>query len=412
MRRVRQQQRGIVAVLAAVGLLALLAMAGLAIDTGHLVLNKSRLQSTVDAAALAAAKRLDETGSEAQASAAANQVFTVNADRLRGATGAAVTIQYSRTLSPFVPGSAPANYVRVRANNLSWRAGFVRALGFTTLATGASAVAGPSAPIGAPCDLVPLAVCAIKDSSGPHWGYVPYGQSGNTVTKVKETSIGDNPLGEGNYDFLDLNDGSGKKDVRRNLAAGSGCSVPIGSDEMTETGNAPMVRAGVNTRFGVYRPPFQNTKSIYPPDHVVRPTSPSPYPLESDGTTITINGASISSIDDLPYSYKDYLADYKSQNYDYTYSEGGRPQRRVVTIPFIENSDCGIPGKHPATIVGFGSFFLLQQMCLPGNCPQGTDSWIFAQYIGEGAASGTPGPTGGYGVYKIVLHNDPDSDDS
>ena len=79
MARTPRQQRGIVAVLVAIGLLALLAMAGLAIDTGHLVLNKSRLQSTVDAAALAAAKVLDQTGSRAQATAAARGVFALNA---------------------------------------------------------------------------------------------------------------------------------------------------------------------------------------------------------------------------------------------------------------------------------------------------------------------------------------------
>ena len=79
MRSVRRQQRGIVAALVAVALLGVLLMAGLAIDIGHLVLNKSRLQSTVDAAALAAAKVLDQTGSEAQATAAARGVFDLNA---------------------------------------------------------------------------------------------------------------------------------------------------------------------------------------------------------------------------------------------------------------------------------------------------------------------------------------------
>ncbi|MEY2919817.1 MAG: hypothetical protein RL261_1122, partial [Pseudomonadota bacterium] len=74
-----RQQRGIVAVLLAVGLLAVLVMVGLAFDTGHLVLNKSRLQSSVDAAALAAAKVLDQTDSEARATAAANAVFALNA---------------------------------------------------------------------------------------------------------------------------------------------------------------------------------------------------------------------------------------------------------------------------------------------------------------------------------------------
>ena len=57
----RKRQGGAVIVLVVVGLVALLAMAGLAIDMGHLGHNKARLQSTVDAAALAAAKVLDQT---------------------------------------------------------------------------------------------------------------------------------------------------------------------------------------------------------------------------------------------------------------------------------------------------------------------------------------------------------------
>ena len=79
MKRTSGQQRGIVAVVVAMALLVLLAMAGLAIDIGHLVLNKSRLQSTVDAAALAAAKTLDQAGSEDQATAAAHSTFDLNA---------------------------------------------------------------------------------------------------------------------------------------------------------------------------------------------------------------------------------------------------------------------------------------------------------------------------------------------
>ena len=54
----RRRERGAALVLVVVGMLALLAMAGLAIDTAHVLLNKSRLQSALDAAALAAAKEI------------------------------------------------------------------------------------------------------------------------------------------------------------------------------------------------------------------------------------------------------------------------------------------------------------------------------------------------------------------
>src|SRR5512137_2213654 len=124
MRPIQRQQRGIVAVLVAVALVALVAMVGLATDMGHVVLNKSRLQSTVDAAALAAAKVLDQTGSEEQATTAAHSVFGLNAadqpELLIWLVDSDITVQYSQLLNPFSPGTTPAHYVRVRADNLWW----------------------------------------------------------------------------------------------------------------------------------------------------------------------------------------------------------------------------------------------------------------------------------------------------
>jgi len=52
-------------------MLALLAMAGLALDTAHVLLNKSRLQSALDAAALAAAKALSQSTNTTWADTAA-----------------------------------------------------------------------------------------------------------------------------------------------------------------------------------------------------------------------------------------------------------------------------------------------------------------------------------------------------
>lgn len=60
--RTPARQGGIVLVLAAVSLLVLLAMGAMALDVGHLILNKGKLQNMVDAAALSAAKTLDMGG--------------------------------------------------------------------------------------------------------------------------------------------------------------------------------------------------------------------------------------------------------------------------------------------------------------------------------------------------------------
>ena len=56
-----QRQRGIIVAFTAVGMVALLALTGLALDMAHAFVNKTRLQNSVDAAALAAAKELDDT---------------------------------------------------------------------------------------------------------------------------------------------------------------------------------------------------------------------------------------------------------------------------------------------------------------------------------------------------------------
>ena len=48
----RKKQSGSVLVLIVIAMLAMLGIAGLAMDGGHAMLNKTRLQNTVDAAAL------------------------------------------------------------------------------------------------------------------------------------------------------------------------------------------------------------------------------------------------------------------------------------------------------------------------------------------------------------------------
>ncbi|MDH3821699.1 MAG: pilus assembly protein TadG-related protein, partial [Gammaproteobacteria bacterium] len=83
----RQKQKGAVGILVLAGMVALLAMAGLALDSSHAMLNKTRLQNAVDAAALSGAKELDLTGKDellaraaAEASFAANSTASGNAE--------------------------------------------------------------------------------------------------------------------------------------------------------------------------------------------------------------------------------------------------------------------------------------------------------------------------------------------
>ena len=399
----RRQQRGITAVLVTVGLLGLLAMVGLALETGHLALNKSRLQNTVDAAALAAAKVLDETGSQAQATVAARSVFDLNAanqpELSRVLSGADVTVQYSNTLSPFAPGSAPANYVRVFADNFTMWTGFTALVGIDQLSTAATAVAGPSAPITEPCDLVPMTVCGNPAAGSPNWGF---SRDNVTVLKLAAPSAGVT-IGPGNFQLISLG-GTGANIVRQNLAGGyQGC---IDTDTvLTQPGNETgPVRQGLNTRFNQYQGGMRRTD--YPPDRFITGQNPE-LDVAADDTTVILRGSGtvVTNVSQLSYSYSDYERDYASGNPGLP---SGKDRRREIAVPIVDCAGAN-QGRSDLPVLTFGCFFLLQPLSQQAG---GKEGYVYSQLISECSAAGAPGPVGGTGIYKIVLHNDPASPDS
>ena len=76
--RPRRRQRGIALILVTVGALALIGMAGLALDLGVTYIAKSRVQNALDAAALRGAKVLNKTRSASLATTAAQADFAAN----------------------------------------------------------------------------------------------------------------------------------------------------------------------------------------------------------------------------------------------------------------------------------------------------------------------------------------------
>jgi hypothetical protein len=397
-------QRGISVVLLTLAMLVLLVMAAFAIDTGHLVLNKSRLQSAVDASALAAAKVLDDTeGGTDLADEAARSVFDSNVATFGNEReipdGADIVVQFSSTLNPFVPGTEPANYVRIRADSLTMVTSFLALLGIDELTTGASAVAGPSAPIQEPCDLVPMAVCGDPDAGPPDWGF-----TGDTVTLLKLGSQGSgSTMGPGNFQLIRLG-GSGDSLVRENLAGGYHGCAELQIYTQPGVGAGP-VRDGLNTRFGILHGTLK--KDDYPPDVITRATEPE---LTSDGTLVYSDGTEVTAenmASTVSYAYDDYAQDLKDPTkYDHSKDDGGVEKRRVVAVPVVNCTNPG-GGANSLPLLGVGCFFLLQPVQSGGNA-----SYIFGQYVEECAASGVPGPIGGPGIYKIVLHDDPDSENS
>lgn len=421
----RKSQQGAVAVLVSIAMVALIMMAGLALDMGHGYLNKTRLQNTVDAAALAAAKTLDDTGSTALATAEALQAFGNNATaagnrELRdayasGTGGIQVAVEYSSTLPPFTVGAPNGPYVRVRATGFVMPTWLVRVGGIFQMTVAATAVAGPrTLTVGSTvCNIAPMMVCGNSAAGAAgNWGYA---LNSPQILK-KSTNGGSSNVGPGNFQLVDLGgQGGGGADVRQNMAGSYSACITGGSTIQTQPGNeAGPVAQGLNTRFGQYDGPMHGTQATYPPDVIVRSQNPvlravqngSNYDIYQGSTLIT--SQNISTI----YDYDEYNAQLANPgSYDYQpLNEGGTGafERRILAVP-VGNCSGTTNGAGSVPLLGFACFFLLQ----PAE-QQGNNTFVYGQFIRGCEANGTPGPnpTAGTGPDIIQLYDDPASNDS
>ena len=397
-------------ILFVVGLAAIIGMAGLALDTSHAMLNKTRLQNTVDAAALAAAKILDDTGDTVPAQAEALAMFAGNAAgggnqeiaQAYGAGSLTVTVQFSSTLNPFVPGSSPPEYVRVRAENFSMPAWFSQVLGITDKVIAARAVAGPSPTINPACNLMPMMVCGDPEAGPPWWGYTP----GEPDVLKSTSNGGDFEVGPGNFQLIRLGDGQGGSVIREGMAGSYDSCLTIGDEIETEPGNTvgPVVQ-GINTRFGVHLGPLNGSEDIYPPDVVTEQPIP-PLDYDSDTDSVTYQGSPVTDSDDF-FGYDDYQARVGALNYDNPPPDGAFNRREVA----IAIGDCteATTGHGFLPLLGFGCYFLLQEAVQKGN-----ESQIYGEFVDECTAGGMPGPapTTIPGPYLIQLYRDYSGNDS
>ncbi len=401
----RSRQRGVALPLVAAGLVALLAIAGLALDTGHALANKTRLQNTVDAAALAAAKQYDQNEDIIMANAFAMAVFGLNADGVGNhelntafdGNEINVVIQWSETLDPFVStGIGP--YVRVIATGFDLDSTLTSVIGINEIPLRASAVAGPSPTINNACNIAPMVVCAEDPDDTATFGFTT-----GEIEVLKSPSGGSEEIGPGNFQLIRL-DCPGGACVRDNMAGGYEGCVGEGDSVETEPGNTvgPTVQ-GINTRFGTYSGPI--SPGDYPPDVVTN--EPSPAVTYDDATeTVQQSGATVTAAT-LDYGWSQYQSDVVNGNYNYA-PPVGVYERRVLKIP-MARCDGALSGQGTLPVVGFACYFLMQQAVQKGN-----ESQIYGQFINACSVNGVPGPApvAGPNPYVIQLYKDPDSSDS
>jgi hypothetical protein len=248
-----------------------------------------------------------------------------------------------------------------------------------------------------------MMVCADMSPGAPG----DFGFTGDNVTLLKIGSNFQGPIGPGNFQLIQLG-APGANVVRQNLAGGyEQCLDPSGTVTTKPGNNTGPTAQGLNTRFGEYQGGGMNSTD-YPPDKVT--TEPNPEVDEDDGTVVfSGSGEPVTSINDLDYSYNDYESDLVDGPFNFP---SGKAKRRVLAVPMVDCST-SINGQGTLPVVGLGCFFLIQKIVQKGN-----ENFVYAEYIGDCGAGGTPGPVpdpdplGGPGIYKIVLHNDPSSPDS
>jgi Flp pilus assembly protein TadG len=397
--RVRSRQRGITLVVIAIAMVGLLAIAGLAIDVGRLVGDKARLQSTVDAAALTAAKVLDTTGSAAAATTAATNSFNTNAAQQRelAAVGGNLTIDYSNTLQPFAAGSGPPLYARVRATGFNIAASLSSVLGFTNFVLAASAMAGPSPTLRNACNLAPMMVCG----NPPTAGAPVYGYSVGQITALQLSSGTGATRGPGW--FLQQSSGAGQdQDYAGSYAA---CST-VGNSSPAQTGTAPApVAQGLNTRFNEYLAGDVNGGN-YPPDAITNQPAGAARLACTDPTCATIvtgAGNAVANAAQYPdFSYEGmYQPDLQAGNYNIPPVPNGDAvvDRRVLAVPV---GDCAgvAPGNNNVPVLGLACMFMLQDV-------DPVTGQVFAEVVPSCEVNGSPGPipNNGPGPYSIQLYH-------
>lgn len=358
----RGRQRGIVVLLYMVGLLAVLGMAGFALDLGLALLTKTRLQNALDAAALDAAKTLYLTsGSTTDATGAANETFHLNMD-----TGVDPEVAFSLTQSPFVAatGVLDARFVRVSVPSWPVETYLSRVLGLAdSYALTGEAMAGPQ-PLGGPLCGAPLGVCAVVPGSPDTDCSDGNGCFGLGTTEL--TLHGDS-IAPGFYGLLDM--GSGAADVAEGMAGSEGLCLTIGQSQDVKPGMSNTIINATNSRFGMAKGKF-NDPDTYPPDVIV-----------SDKVWLTYEAALNAG---PPYEVP-----------------GGTAKRRTMLMPVIDCSQPMAGASKPVTVLGRACMFLTRPV-ESGGSGAGT---VYAQIIDEcQAEGGIPDPNSGSGAVRIVLY--------
>jgi len=160
------KQQGATMMLTLVFMIGMLGIIGFAIDTGHILVNKTRLQNALDATALSAAITLNGPSNNSKAESVAAGIETFEAfkalqgnNELAGVTLTEANFLFSDNVSQFLSGvGGTPNFVRVSSNALQVNSFFIQVI--TKNASESVGAISTAGPMGENCNIVPFVLCA------------------------------------------------------------------------------------------------------------------------------------------------------------------------------------------------------------------------------------------------------------
>jgi Flp pilus assembly protein TadG len=342
--RSKGRRRGFTLLATALSIIVVMGMMGLVIDLGRAYIAKNEAQAYTDAAAMAAARELDNTmgGITAAKYAVTNSTnkWYFNQKAFTG-----VVTEFSTNKTTWVVNPASGlnyRYVRVTAPANSLSTYFMRALGSTSMSVGARSMAGIELPTTFPQGVFPFAPIA-HNATGPNFGYA----KGDELTLLWPSSTQSN--------------GSAQK--MQNLCQSDQSPYYLG-----------LVQAGVAADRGYIQETSASAiASAIEDDHMdYTVTLGQPVSLSGGVKTTDV----YQSLD----ARVNQDSDQQTSDYDtYVANHNASPMRRVVIVPIV--ADYSVPTP---VVLGFVKVFL------PPNQPHNPNKSKCATYIGPADT-----PTGG-----------------
>jgi len=397
-----KRQSGAVAIIAALSLPVLIGFAGLALDLGHLYVEKTELQNATDACALAASRELTCDPSAGPCAAS----FLINAENsgLAVATRnkvdfqgtfigdsqiSASDIKFSTTFAPdsgyvsLANGANPASkYVMCTGHQTGIIPWFMQVLGAGTQSVSAQAVA-TLASAQTNCG-IPLGMC----TNGPATGTPPFGLIKGNWYNGKFSSGGGLT---GSFNWIDFTPPAGGESELSALLTGSGVcnmSVPNPVGEAGVLGNA--AAKAWNSRFGLYQggPIDINTA---PPDFTGYSYTPINWPASSNALGDFMSKRGTHDSYGVDVAAGNTLTGLSISNaYNPTTTPGQHAtkgaDRRLVVTPLVNCGDWASSNTVP--IRGWACVLMLNPIASPGDT-------VYMEYEGLSSDINSPCATSG-----------------